>query len=117
MKSGEEHKCSPKKESISNIQQHMPKKMQEQLSSKILKDKAEASGSKSMKLSTFGNPLTVSIGATKSDNPEPFTHEDIIAMKRDMHLSGKNTLKMAQHLRDKSLHDCFEHFSKSFSIP
>ena len=95
---GQPHTCAPKSETISNIQQHMPQKLQEQLSAKVIKDKA--SGSNETKLSTGGTPLNVSVGTSKSTQQKSFSHEDIISMKRDMHLSDNKTLRMAKHIRE-----------------
>ena len=103
-KVGELHKCSPKKDSLLNLQQHVPQKLQEQLSSKVIKDKAVASGSKETKLSTFGTPLKVSIGtecATNSRKRKAFSHEDMRSIQRDMNLSDRKTLKIAKHIREK----------------
>ena len=97
---GELHRCSPKKESIHNLTQCIPKKLQEQFSATVIKEKVTASGSKVTKLSTFGTPLNVSIGTTDSSQQKSFTHDDIISIKRDMHLSDRKTLKMAKHIRD-----------------
>ena len=98
----EEHTCFSKKESITQLQQNMPQKLQEQFSAKILKDKAASSGSNDTKLSTFGKPLNVCIGTTQSDQQKSFSHDDIISIKRDLNLSDNKTLKMAKHLREKS---------------
>ena len=49
--SGQSHECSSKKESILNLQNRMPQKLQEQLSAKVIKDKVIASGSNDAKLS------------------------------------------------------------------
>ena len=97
--SGQLHKCSPKKETVANLQQRLPQKIQEQLSAKVIKDKVIASGSKEAKLSTGGTPMQVSLGTQLADK-KSFTHEDMINMKRDMSLSDRKTLKMAKHIRD-----------------
>ena len=94
------HKCSSKRESVANLLYNMPQKLQEQLSSKVIKDKAIACGSKTPHLTTFGKPLQVSI-SPESDK-KSFTHEDIISIKRDVHLSDRETLKMAQHFREET---------------
>ena len=97
-----ERTCSSKQESILQLQQQMPLKLQEQFSSKIIKDKAASSGSNDTKLSTFGKPLNVCIGTTQSDQQKSFSHDDIISIKRDLNLSDNKTLKMATHLREMS---------------
>ena len=102
IRSGEIHECSPKKDHISNLQQCIPQKVQEQLSSKVLKDKLEASGSRDTKLSTHGTPLNVSIGTKRksgSVNDRSFSHEDVISMKKHIGLSDRQTLKLAQDIR------------------
>ena len=102
---GTEHKCTSKKESIDNLRQKMPQKLQEQLSSKVIKDKVSVSGSKGTELSTFGKPLTVSVGiesVASTSNQKSISHDSIISMQRDMKLSDKKTLKMAKHIRDET---------------
>ena len=96
---GQLHKCSPKKETIHNLKQCIPKKLQEQFSASVVKEKA--SGSKDTILSTFGKPLNLSIGKRKSKEEKSFTHDDVMDMQRDMKLSDRNTLKMAKHIRDR----------------
>ena len=94
------HKCSSKRETVTNLQQTMQPKLLEQLSSKVIKDKAIECGSKMPQLTTFGKPLRVAI-SPDSDKKKSFTHEDMISIKRDLSLSDVKTLKMAKHLRDK----------------
>ena len=96
---GQYHKCSPVKESIHNLKQCIPKRLQEQFSASVIKEKMSASGSKETKLTTFGTPLSVSVG---KETPEQkvFTHKDVIGMQRHMNLSDTKALKMAQDIRD-----------------
>ena len=97
--SGQEHTCTSKRKYVTNLQQSLPQKVQEQLSSKVIKEKAHACGSKTAQLCTHGKPIHVSIGTTS--DKKAFTHEDIISIKRDMGLSDRKTYKMAKHFRDK----------------
>ena len=96
------HQCSTKQQTIANLQQKLPQKLQEQLSAKVIKDKVNESGNKGTELSTFGKPLPVSIGmgsVASTSNNKSFSHDDILSMQRDMNLSDAKTKKMAKHIR------------------
>ena len=84
----------------------MPSKLQEQFSAKVIKEKAAASGSNAAKLSTFGTPLNVCIGTSKSDDQPSLSHDDVISMKRNLNLSKNKTLKMATDFRENSYIVC-----------
>ena len=99
------HQCSTKQQTIANLQQKLPQKLQEQLSAKVIKDKVNESGNKGTELSTFGKPLPVSIGmgsVASTSNNKSFSHDDILSMQRDMNLSDAKTKKMAKHIREET---------------
>jgi hypothetical protein len=104
------HECGSKRETLENLHRKIPPKQLEQLSSIAIKEKAAASGSGQIKLHTGGTPLTVAVGGSgggarpktatiDSVRRTLFSHDQMFSMKKQLHLTDRQSNVFAKDLR------------------
>ena len=107
---GKSHKCGSQTlvQNLSNLMLEIPEKPQTQVVSKVLKIKVKENfkgneeSSPVLKLSQMhGRPLPITIGITNTSlsKNESLSTDNLLAMKTDMNLSDRDTLKLAASIR------------------